>query len=70
MFVLFVETRMFPMLVGEFYVLFKLYGDDTVGCMLWKSHMICLRKLTDIRSRRIADNLSAVIKHILVVLCD
>jgi len=33
MFVLFLGTRMFPMLVGEFYVLFKLYGDDTVGSM-------------------------------------
>jgi len=55
------------MLVGEFYVLFKLYGDVTVGCMLWKSHMIWLWKLTDIRSTRIADNLSA---DILVVLCN
>lgn len=49
---------MLPMLVGEFCVLFKLYGD-TVGCMLWKSRMVCLWKLTDIRSRRIAGNLSA-----------
>lgn len=34
MFVLFLGTRMFPMLVGEFYVLNKLYGANTVGCML------------------------------------
>lgn len=38
MFALFLGTRMFPMLVGEFYVLFNLYGDDTVECMLRKSH--------------------------------
>jgi len=59
MLVSFLGTRMLPMLVGEFYVLFKLYGDDSVECMLWKSRMICLWKLTDIRSRRIAGNLSA-----------
>ena len=39
MFVLFQGTHV---LVGEFYELFKLYGDDTVDCVLRKSQMIFL----------------------------
>jgi len=31
---------MLPMLVGEFYMLFKLCGDSSVRCMLLKSHMM------------------------------